>query len=274
MNVSEALSKGRAVLANGLEAQVLLAFAMKKSKEFCFAHPEFRLASASLKKYRVAVAKRSQGVPVAYLTGHREFFGLDFFVTPAVLIPRPETELVVELALEQLGSKNMTLCDVGTGSGCIAVTLAKKRPDINVVAVDISPRALQVARKNARLHDVQDRVELLQSDLLSKITTRHFDGLVANLPYIGKSENHLVEREVVEHEPSEALFAGETGLELFEKLFAQIALMNPPPRWLIAEMGFSQKPALQKLIKKYFGNKHVVWKNDLAGLPRCFVLIL
>lgn len=274
MNVSEALSKGQAILGKSLEAQMLLAFAIKKSREFCFAHPEFRLAPVSIKKYRALVEKRSDGVPVAYLTGHKEFFGLDFYVTPAVLIPRPETELVVELALENLHGENMTLCDIGTGSGCIAIALAKKRPDLNITAIDISSQALRMAQKNARLHGALGQIRFLKSDLLSGVSSRNFDGLVANLPYIGRSENHFVERDVIEYEPHKALFGGETGLELFEKLFAQIVLMRCCPRWLIAEMGFSQKPALKKLIKKHFGNKRVVWKNDLAGLPRVFMILL
>lgn len=217
---------------------------------------------------------RAEGVPLAYLTRHREFFGLDFYVDERVLIPRPETELLVELSLEKVKSTNgrVALCDVGTGSGCIGITLAKHLPEAWVTALDISRDALDVARKNAEQHGVGPRMDFLQSDLLESVNGQSFLGIVANLPYVGRSEMNEVSPEVLTHEPDVALFGGEKGTLLFEKLFAQVSEMKLPPIWLIGEIGFSQRRELSLSIQKFFPAALVTWHKDLAGLDRAFMI--
>lgn len=217
-------------------------------------------------------AGRERGVPIAYLTKHKEFYGLDFYVDERVLIPRPETELVVELALEQ---KFFHLVDVGTGSGCIAVALAKHLPKAKITAIDISAGALEVARMNAEHHGVLQQIEFLRGDLLEPVLRQKIQSfaVVANLPYIGEEEFRLVSREVADFEPREALFGGKTGLELFEKMFAQIAAFPAMPNFIAAEMGFLQRKPLEKLITRFFPAASVEWRQDLAGLDRAFSIL-
>ncbi|MEK7523910.1 MAG: HemK/PrmC family methyltransferase [Patescibacteria group bacterium] len=315
MNISQLLGEARGILDNPAEARILLSHALRCTKENLIAHPEATVEAGPALQFREFCSRRKLGVPVAYLTHHREFFGLDFYVDERVLIPRPETEMLVEEAILQLGyeyfhrtversppsatrsvasrgrsphvarsasSKNCPqeihhsparICDLGTGSGCIAVCLAKHLPQAKITAIDISPGALQVAQKNAEFHGVKNQIEFLKSDLLQEVLDISFDGIVANLPYIGLTESPLVSRDVAEFEPHQALFGGETGLELFEKLFGQLRGMRTKPRWVIGEMGFLQKPALEKMIKKYFDRStKIEWKKDLAGLDRVFVL--
>lgn len=273
MNVSGALSQARAILGNQLEAEILLSFVLRKKREFFMMHPEAKIAAALFRKFQKFTTRRRSGAPIAYLTGHKEFYGLDFCVEPGVFIPRPETELLIDETLA-ICHDELRVCDVGTGSGCIAVALAKYLPRAQITAVDISPKALKLAKKNAKIHSVSDHITFFKSDLLSKIKPQNFDIIVANLPYIGMGENNFVSKEVLNYEPAQALFGGATGLELFEKLFEQIAAMRRMPKWLIAEIGFSQKSALNRLIKKHFGNVSAMWKNDLAGLPRLFTISL
>lgn len=286
MFISEAFAYGRASLPP-LEAEILLCFVLKISREYLITHPEHEITTELVLEFQRYCQARARGIPLAYLTHHKEFFGLDFYVDERVLIPRPETELLVEEAIKKMsGVKRQVsgvICDVGTGSGCIAIALAKHLPNARVVAVDISEDALEVARKNAEFHGVSSQIEFAKSDLLSDVMvslSNHdggFDGIVANLPYIGTSENHLVSREVFEHEPQEALFSGENGLELYERLFAQIRALrqaqgDKAPKWFMGEMGFLQQEAIGELIRKYFGKVSVMWKNDLAGLTRLFII--
>lgn len=275
MFISEAVAYGRARLPT-LEAEILLCFILQISHEYLITHPEREINTELVLEFQKYCEARVSGIPIAYLTHHKEFFGLDFYVDERVFIPRPETELLVEQAisfLQPTSYKLQTILDIGTGSGCIAISIAKKLPHARFVAVDISEGALEVARKNAKFHGVSSRIEFIKYDLLP--CDFAFDGIVANLPYIGTSENHLVSREVLEHEPQEALFSGENGLELYERLFAQVcdlrhAQADKAPKWLIGEMGFLQQEALEKLIHKYFGNISVQFTNDLSGLPRMF----
>lgn len=263
------------------EAEILLSNFLGISREGIFAHPEAEISSKNFKKFLIKCAGRARGKPLAYLTHHKEFFSFDFYVDERVLIPRPETETLVEAVVEKMfkiSSKKpdemdmFSVCDIGTGSGCIAISLAKAWPDIKITACDISSEALKVAKKNAKIHDVLDRVEFIKSDLMSAVSDRYFDFIVANLPYIAEDEKHLVDKEVLNYEPKEALFGGKTGLELFEKLFKQLSPLTPHSSTLVCEIGFNQRPAIKKLIKRYFGNVDVEWKKDLVGIDRVFVL--
>lgn len=299
MRIDEAILDGKSLLKSSLEAEVLLAYLTGLSREYMLAHGEHEFAES--KKFRQLCRNRADGIPLAYLTNHKEFFGLDFYVDERVLIPRPETELLVEEAIERgnrvqgtgnwlKNEKECLICDVGTGSGCIAISLAiqssdriaqsndraKSLPNVRLIAVDISSDALTVARVNAKAHGVSKKIEFKKSDLLKNVLDKPITGIVANLPYIANGDK-FVDKEVRKHEPKIALFSGETGLELFEKLFRQIATLRQAQgdnlKWLICEVGAGQKSHINTLIKKHFGNIPVMWKNDLAGIPRVFTLL-
>ena len=257
-----------------LEAEILLAHVLGVSREKIIAHPEMKIPGRSSRHFKILCAKREKGMPLAYITHHKEFFGLNFYIDERVLIPRPETEILVEETLKLCleGGNYNSVLDIGTGSGCIAVTLAKKMLNARIIAVDISVSAINVAKKNAQMHNVADKIEFIKSDLLSGVLDRNIDIIVANLPYIGEAEKRFVSRETLDYEPRAALFAGKTGLELFEKLFRQLGEVVLRPKYLLAEVGFSQKPAIGKLIKSYFGNVDVKWRKDLAGINRVFII--
>lgn len=266
-------------MGNSLESEVLLAFVLGKTREFLIAHPEEEVAKDAGKRFAFLCKKRVSTIPLNYLTHHREFYGLDFYVDSRVLIPRPETELLVDEVLDFCGNSKELLekpriCDVGTGSGCIAVSLAKNLPQATITAIDISKPALCVAKKNAKIHGVFGKINFLQSDLLGKISKGKFDCMVANLPYISQKETVSLAREIVDHEPHIALFGGKKGTELFEKLFGQILKMKFKPEMLIGEIGFSQKNKISQLIKIQLGKcvQSVEWKKDLAGHNRTFII--
>src|SRR5712671_6240816 len=230
-----------------LAAELLLMHTIGRERTWLHTRPEQELDAAAREKYFSLIARRASGVPTQHLTGHQEFWGLDFEVTPDVLIPRPETEHVIEVALERLeiDARNdspirdapLKIADVGTGSGCIAVALAKELPGAHIAATDISSAALEVARRNAAQHDVSQRIDFAEGNLLdvflhgSRATVhgpRYFDLIASNPPYIGRKEAGTLPREVREHEPHAALFAGEIGTEIYAPLIAQSAILLKP----------------------------------------------
>ena len=239
---------------------------------------DLELKAADYKKFMALVRRRARHVPVAYLTGHKEFYGLDFLVTEDVLIPRPETELLVEEAknaTSAMGTRGsrLVLADIGTGSGVIAICLAKSLPQANVVAVDRSAKALTVARRNAR--QLQAKVRFSQGDLLSPIKSRRIDIVVANLPYVDDREKNLLSfgkhagiKKGLAHEPKLALYGGKFGLEVYGKLFKQITELKYQPQVVICEIGHAYVSQLKKLVKKYFPNRNWEIKKDLAGRNR------
>lgn len=286
MLISDALANAKKILKSRLEAELLLSFALGKKRERVFAHPEIEITGVQARKWRTLCMRRQRGEPIAYLVKHKEFFGLDFYVDKRVLIPRPETEILVEEVIGRCqaipkddmnfveGCSGPSICDVGTGSGCIAVALAKNLPMARITALDISAGALAVAERNAKTHGVADRIEFVKSNLLSAVMDMHFDVIVANLPYISDGDSH-VEIGVKKYEPKRALFAGRTGLELFEKLFGQISKMPTLPRFIICEAGWNQKRALLLLSSNIFPNRpqlDIMWKKDLAGVNRVIII--
>jgi release factor glutamine methyltransferase len=251
----------------GLETQVLLAHVLAKPRAWVLAHPEEILTPQQQQELTILLAGLAGGTPLPYLTGHQEFFGLDFVVSPAVLIPRPETELLVERGLDWLRRHPTCRCaaDVGTGSGCIAVSLAHQTTDLRILAVDRSWDALQVARQNARRHTAAGQVAFLQSDLLSA-AAGPFDLVCANLPYIPDAA--LSALPVARHEPRLALDGGPDGLRAIRCLLAGA------PRWLasggllLLEMQYDQGEAIVALANTYLPAADVTIHADLAGLPR------
>lgn len=248
-----------------LEARVLAAFAWEVAPAWLLAHDTDALSAEQAAAFDAVLARRLAGEPVAYLTGRREFFGRPFTVTPDVLIPRPETELLVELALTHIAPDEATaLLDLGTGSGCVAITLALERPAARVIAVDRSAAALAVARHNAALLDTA--VEFLTSDWFAALAGRRFDCIVGNPPYVAATDPHLA-RGDVRFEPASALAAGADGLADLRHLIAAARGHLVPGGTLLLEHGYDQAPAVRALLETHGYDDVQTWP-DLAGHPR------
>jgi release factor glutamine methyltransferase len=244
--------------------ELLLAHLLGCSRVALIAHPERPLSPDEAGQFESLIQRRQASEPVQYITGVQEFFGLPFEVLPAVLIPRPETEHLVEALLERFDRQSdPRILDVGTGSGAIAVALANALPRSQVTAVDLSPAALEVARRNAQRHGVADRVTFLLSDLLAAVGGKEFDAVVSNPPYVAEGE--VLEPQVANYEPHSALYAGKTGLEIYERLIPQAAKVLKPQGWLMLEIGYGQSSALQRLLSDWTG---ATFLSDLQGIPR------
>src|SRR5712692_6434783 len=295
MDVRTTLKNGLAQLREAhvpsftLAVELLLLHTLGRDRTWLYAHPEAEISAADAQRFFALLARRAAGEPTQHLTGKQEFWGLEFEVTPDVLIPRPETEHVIEVALDRLAVRQacrgrsantngseLLIADVGTGSGCIAIALAKELPAALLYATDISPAALAVARRNAARHKVCDRIQFHQCDLLgsflrpSSVTSHQsllFDLVVSNPPYVGRNEKQRLQREVREHEPELALYAGEHGNGLYEPLIRQAAERLKPGGILVLELGYNSLPAVRPLLE------NPAWRNvdvtkDLAGIPR------
>jgi release factor glutamine methyltransferase len=258
-----------------LDAQVLLAHVLDVDRSALYAHPERVLSPEQERRYRDLLARRVQGEPVAYLTGHKEFFGLDFLVDRRVLIPRPETELLVEVALRAIrkrldGGRIPIVADIGTGSGAIPIAIAFNEPRLPYLyASDISEDALTVAALNSQRHHVEDRVRLLHGDLAAPLP-EPVDILTANLPYVGLEEEALLDEEVLRYEPRLALFSGQHGLAHIERLFTNLAFSSTllPGATLLLEIGYAQREALERLLARLWPSAHVTFLQDYAGWDR------
>ncbi len=250
------------------EAALLLGEVLRLSEAQLYARADDDVPEPAAVSYGQLIRRRADRIPVAYLLGRREFHGRSFAVDPRVLIPRPETEHLVEAALNCIDDGARVL-DVGTGSGCIAVTLALERPGSRIVATDLSPGALAVAAANCRRHGVADRVRLVRADLLSALCPGAFDVVVSNPPYIDVGEWPSLMPEVRDHEPPEALFAGD-GLDFYRRLFADGGFLREGQR-LLLEIGKGQLDAVRELAAgSGFDVEWVV--ADLAGIPRVLTL--
>jgi release factor glutamine methyltransferase len=265
----EALQAARARLAAisknpRRDAELLLVHLLGWDQAALLTHPERVLSPAEAYQFESMLRRRLASEPVQYITGVQEFFGLPFEVSPAVLIPRPETEHLVEAVLERFSREaNPRIVDVGTGSGAIAVALAHAIPRSRVTAVDLSSAALEVAQRNAERHGVLERVMLLQSDLLAALGSEEFEVVVSNPPYIAQGE--VLEPQVLNYEPRSALYAGPTGLEIYERLIPQARRVLKPQGWLMLEIGYGQSSALSKLLSDW---NEVRFLDDLQGIPR------
>jgi len=306
MNVRAALRDAMArmrdadVPSHALAAELLLMHVLGRDRAWLYAHPETLLETEIARKYFELVAQRAAGTPTQYLTGKQEFWGLEFQVTPAVLIPRPETEHIVEVALERLGElraqrrpshsadsgsggagsqaariKNDSLdscriADVGTGSGCIAVALAHELPHSEIFATDISSPALDVARRNAARHGAAERISFIECNLLDALSNeaRGFDLIVSNPPYVSRGDETQLPREVREHEPPEALFCGPTGAEIYAPLIAQSAELLRRGGLLVLEIGYGALDRVRPLLDEFPAWSEIRVTNDLAGIPR------
>lgn len=288
--------------AHTLAAELLLMHALGRDRAWIYSHPEEPLAPKIAENFLALIARRAAGEPVQYLTGKQEFWGLEFEVTPAVLIPRPETEHVMEVALARLGERGIKIhmdtgapraklrvADVGTGSGCLAVALAWELPHAEVFATDISAPALAVGGRNAARHGVAARIHFLQCDLLASfqdsgsgsVAARHavpapasppdeslFDLIVSNPPYIARGDAAELQREVREHEPHTALFGGATGVEMYQRLIDQARNLLRHRGILVLELGYDSAERVREMFADQAAWTNVAISLDLAGIPR------
>lgn len=252
-----------------LDAELLLCHALNVSRTYLFTWPEQTLNTEQLKKFPPLLTQRLQGHPIAHILGEREFWGLSLIVTQNTLIPRPDTETLVEAALTRLPNKSkkeITVLDLGTGSGAIALALKSERPDIDITAVDYSQHALEIAKQNAQKHQLN--IQFLHSDWFSALNTSNklFDCIVSNPPYIEDKDPHLTQGDV-RFEPLSALTSGKEGLDDIQIIVQHAPLHLKPQGWLLIEHGYHQAKAVAKIFRaNHFIN--IQLQHDLAGQPR------
>jgi len=273
------------VPSHTLAAELLLMHVLGHDRTWIYTHPEKPLDPSDVNRYFALIERRAAGEPTQYLTGKQEFWGLEFEVTPAVLIPRPETEHAVEVVLERLGERGikintltgaprpmLRIADLGTGSGCLAVVLAHELLHAQVVATDISAAALEVGRRNSERHKVADRVQFIQSDLLEAVgSATPFDVIVSNPPYVAREEADQLPREVREHEPGAALFGGPSGFEMYGRLIKQAGGLLRSGGILVLELGYNSLDHVHGLLYGPPAWVNVSVTIDLAGIPRVIV---
>jgi release factor glutamine methyltransferase len=269
-----------------MNAELLLMFTLSCDRAYLYAHSERALTEDEIARYESALSERARGVPAQYITGHQEFWGMDFIVSPAVLIPRPETEHVIETVLERAGrpprsspqtvssrpafeyregKQRLRVVDVGTGSGCIALALAKELPEAEIHATEISSAALEIARANAARLQLQARVQFHQTDLLSGLPENYFDFVLSNPPYVGEAEADQVQLEVRKFEPRSAVFAGPTGLEVIARLIPEAGRVLKPGGWLVFEISGTIAEEVKGLLR---GWEQAEITPDLQHIPR------
>ena len=272
MRLKDALTSAKRDLAAaqigspGMNAEVLLMFILGCDRAYLYAHSERELTTQDEFRYRQVLEERSRGVPSQYITGHQEFWGMDLIVSPAVLIPRPETEHVVETVLQLSGAQEKAkIVDVGTGSGSLALALAKELPGAEIEATEISRPALEIARANAARHGLQDRIRFYETDLLAGLEENAYDFVVSNPPYVGECDEDQVQLEVRKFEPRNAVFAGPTGLEVIERLIPQAKEKLKKGGWLIFEISGTIAPLVEPLLRHW---QTIEVTPDLQGIPR------
>lgn len=277
MTCEQAIAIARSVLKlhhiqdAAIEAEVLLRHVLNLSRSQLYANLDREMTAEDAERYLHLIKRRTQGEPTAYITGHREFYGLDFYVDRRVLIPRPETEFLVEKVVQLAGAGANSFVDVGTGSGAIAVSLAVSVPWARVYATDVSADALQVALLNCRKHGVEEAVSLLTGDLLQPLP-QPVDVIVANLPYVRERDMSRVN--TIGFEPSLALYGGLDGLDKLRRLSAQVEGKLKAGGTLVLEIGRGQKRMVRSFLQCYFPSASIEFTQDLAGIPRVVALTL
>lgn len=271
--ISESLGlAGDELLRSGVdepfrEASSLLQFVLGRDRTFLIAHPEYELVGNEEKRFNEAVRRRSAREPFHHITGTKEFYGLEFLVSADVLIPRPETEMLVEAATDRLANAGKYFCEIGVGSGCIAVSILKNVPASSAIGLEISPAAIAVAEKNAALHSVEDRLEIRRSDLFASLGDERFDLIVTNPPYIPAADLAGLQPEVELFEPNAALTDGGNGLSLISAIIDNSPRFLHPGGTLLIEIGFGQADAVgQMLDSSRFRRWEIV--PDLQQIPR------
>jgi len=281
MTVSQLLNEAFSLLGNDkiIDVELALIHALGVDRVYLIVNKDLEIDENSEKVFREYLKRLAQGMPISYITNAREFYGIDFYVDSRVLVPRQETEELVDRAITYFktnirGKKEYKILDIGTGSGNIGISIVKTLDEMPIKAdlIDISDDAIEVARMNVSQHNLEHKIDVYQSDLLLNVEkNQHFDVVLANLPYIGTEKHNFVEGNVEKHEPRIALFGGKTGLELYEKLFSQLRERNISFEFMLGEFGFSQGDELKKLLDKNFFKKYVIVK-DMAELDRIFLI--
>lgn len=274
MTIQEALASASETLADAgvpeprREAGSLLELCIERPRAFIFAHPEYELSAAEFARYNEYVSRRSGGEPFHYIAGTREFYGLDLIVSPDVLIPRPETEMAVEAAIEFLRPlEQPEFLEIGIGSGCISVSVLFNVPEARAAAVDISPEALAVAEKNALRHGVGERIEMRVSDVYSNVPARQFGLIVTNPPYVPAADIAGLQSEVRGHEPLVALTDGGTGLSIIERIVRGAPEYLRPGGILLIEIGFAQAAAVAEMFDgRIWADTEII--PDVRSIPR------
>ena len=273
MDISAALTRAADILRDGgvaeprREAASLLAFVLGRDDVYLIAHPDHKLTAEETDQYIDVIARRAKREPFQYIVGRQEFYGLDFRVTPDVPIPRPETEILVEAAINEIAGKEQpNFCEIGVGSGCISVSILHNVPSARAVGVDISPKALEIAKYNAELHGVIDRLDLRRGDVFEGVTGQ-FDMIVSNPPYVPDPQLEHLQEEVRQFEPHTALFGGERGLDIIERITSKARHFLLPGGVLLMEIGFDQSNEVSRLLSNEAWNE-VRFLDDLQGIPR------
>lgn len=274
MTIAEALQGGRETLAAGgiaepgREAASLLSYATGRDKAFIVAHPEYILLTDEKERFHAAAGRRAAREPFQYITGKQEFYGLDFTVAPDVLIPRPETEILVEAAIEHLkASGRKRFCEIGIGSGCISVSILANVPEATAVAGDISENALKLASLNAETNGVIDRLQLIRSDTFDKLPVEQFDLVASNPPYVPEHDFAGLPVEVRDHEPPTALTDGGDGLSIIRTIITQAPSYLLPAGLLLMEIGWNQSERVAALLDNKVWTS-ITFLPDLQGIPR------
>lgn len=259
-----------------LDAEVLLSHVLKKERIFLYVHFDQPLEPQELAAYRGCIKQRAAHQPVAYIVGHKEFMGLEFKVTPATLIPRPDTEILVEAVLKHLktgaAAEGSCIADIGTGTGAICLSLLNYLPQLTAVTVDISAEALAVAQENAASLGLTERIEFMQGDLLEPIKDRRFNAIVSNPPYIPQADIEALESDVKDFEPISALAGGEDGLDFYRRLLAESADLLLEGGFLALEVGIYQAQQLKTLAESMPQWHKCDIVRDLAGIERVVLL--
>jgi release factor glutamine methyltransferase len=271
--IQELYTKAKSLLADfpeaSVESKVLVLKSLVITEEEFYSHPDRHVSHSEVQRFYALVLKRQQGVPLAYVTGEKEFWSLSFKVAPGVLIPRPETECLVEKVIELSTKREEVIVDIGTGSGNIAVSLARELPEARILATDISSEALNIARLNASLHGVA-RIDFLKGDLFSALRGLHMEGhcdfIVSNPPYVSEHRWGILQDDIRLHEPKAALVSGKTGLEIVKKLVSGAPKFLKQGGYLCLEIGFGQQDEVLNLFEK--GWKGVDCFEDFSGIPR------
>jgi release factor glutamine methyltransferase len=267
-SISQLLSQARIRLAesgDARDAEILLCHALACERAYLYTWPHRTVAADVEKQFLELITARAEGTPVAYLTGEREFWSLDFKVTRDTLIPRPETELLVAYVLRVFPQAALDMLDLGTGSGAIAIALAHSRPLWNVTASDISPACLEIAEHNAQRNQVHN-LQLLESDWFAQLGDQRFDLVVSNPPYIAEQDEHLSQGDV-RFEPPTALSSGIDGMDAIRHLCGHVAQVLRPGGWFFTEHGYDQKTAVFDCFQQH-GFSNIVQLDDLGGQPR------
>jgi len=268
MEDAELALRDAGIPESGREAASLMQFAIARDRAFLIAHPEYQLNEQQAEEYKSAVERRASREPFQYIVGRQEFYGLDFLVTPDVLIPRPETEILVEKAIEILEVlQGGRILEIGVGSGCISVAILKNCPKVSSMAADVSEPSIKVASQNAAMHHVDGRLELTYSDVYSEIGPECFDLIISNPPYVPQDEIAGLQPEVRDHEPHLALTDGATGLTVVGRIVAGARERLVKGGYLLIEIGFGQSRSVREMFCE------TEWSNveflpDLQGIPR------